>query len=41
MRIRYDAETHTPCVEFRGVPASRTRDLNKNTLLDLDGRGNI
>ena len=41
MRIRYFAETDTLHIEFRNVPVSETRDLDENTLLDLDAEGNI
>jgi len=41
MKIRYYAETDTLHIEFRDVPVSETRDLDENTLLDLDARGEI
>ena len=41
MRIRYFAETDTLHIEFRNVPVSETRDLDENTLLDMDAEGNI
>ena len=41
MRIRYFAETDTLHIEFRDVPVAETRDLDENTLLDLDAEGNI
>ena len=41
MRIRYFAETDTLHIEFRNVPVSETRDLDENTLLDIDAEGNI
>ena len=41
MKIRYFAETDTLHIEFRNVPVSETRDLDENTLLDLDAEGNI
>lgn len=41
MKIRYYSETDTLYIEFREVPVAETRDLDENTLLDLDGRGEI
>ena len=41
MKIRYYAETDTLYIEFRDVPMVETRDLDENTLLDLDARGDI
>jgi uncharacterized protein YuzE len=41
MRIRYFAETDTLFIEFRDAPVAETRDLDENTLLDVDASGNI
>jgi uncharacterized protein YuzE len=41
MRIRYFAETDTLLIEFRAVPVAETRDLDENTVLDVDADGNI
>jgi uncharacterized protein YuzE len=41
MKIRYFAETDTLHIEFRDVPVMETRDLDENTLLDLDEQGNV
>jgi uncharacterized protein YuzE len=41
MKIRYYAETDTLYIEFRDVPVAETRDLDDNTLLDVDGSGEI
>lgn len=41
MKIRYFAETDTLHIEFRNVPVSETRDLDENTLIDIDTEGNI
>lgn len=41
MRIRYFAETDTLHIEFRDVPVAETRDLDENTLLDIDAEGMI
>ena len=41
MKIRYYAETDTLYIQFRDVPVVETRDLDENTLLDLDAYGDI
>jgi uncharacterized protein YuzE len=41
MKIRYFQETDTLYIEFRSAVVSETRDLDENTLLDLDDQGNI
>ena len=41
MKIRYFAETDTLHIEFREAAVVETRDLDENTLLDVDGQGNI
>ena len=41
MRIHYCAETDTLHIEFRDAPVTETRDLDENTLLDLDAVGDI
>ena len=41
MNIRYYTETDTLYIEFRDVAVAETRDLDENTLLDLDDGGNI
>ena len=41
MKIQYYAETDTLHIEFRDVPVAETRDLDENTLLDVDADGNI
>ena len=41
MKVRYFADTDTLLIEFRDVPVSETRDLDENTILDLDANGNI
>jgi uncharacterized protein YuzE len=41
MRIRYFAETDTLLIEFREAPIAETRDLDENTVLDVDAQGNI
>ena len=41
MRVRYYKDTDTLYIEFRDVPVSETRDLDENTLLELDEKGNV
>ena len=41
MRIRYFADTDTLFIEFRDIPVAETRDLDENTILDIDSDGNI
>jgi uncharacterized protein YuzE len=41
MKIRYFAGTDTLLIEFREAAVTETRDLDENTLLDLDANGNI
>lgn len=41
MKVRYFADTDTLLIEFRDAPVTETRDLDENTLLDLDDQGNI
>lgn len=41
MRIRYFADTDTLLIEFRDLPVAETRDLDENTVLDVDASGNI
>ncbi len=41
MRIRYFEATDTLLIEFRDAPVADTRDLDENTLLDVDATGNI
>ena len=41
MKVRYFADTDTLLIEFRDSPVADTRDLDENTLLDVDAQGNI
>ena len=41
MRVRYFQDTDTLLIEFRDAPVAETRDLDENTILDLDAKGNI
>ena len=39
MKIRYFEETDTLLIEFRDAPVVETRDLDENTILDVDKDG--
>jgi len=41
MKVRYFADTDTLLIEFLDSPVSETRDLDENTVLDVDAKGNI
>lgn len=41
MRVRYFADTDTLFIEFQDAPVFETRDLDENTVLDVDSNGNI
>ncbi len=41
MKIKYFQDTDTLYIEFRAVEAAETRDLDENTLLEVDGDGKI
>jgi uncharacterized protein YuzE len=41
MKIRYFADTDTLCVELNNHPVAETREINENTLLDLDANGDL
>ena len=41
MNIKHFQDTDTLYIEFRAVDVAETRDLDENTLLDLDGEGDI
>jgi uncharacterized protein YuzE len=41
MKVRYFADTDTMLIEFRDAPVSESRDLDENTVLDVDVYGNI
>lgn len=41
MRIQYFADTDTLCVEFTDGAVEETKDINENTVIDLDSRGNL
>ena len=41
MKIKYFQDTDTLYIVFRSVEVAETRDLDENTLLDVDLDGNI
>lgn len=41
MKMKYFADTDTLHIELRPGPVAESRDLDENTLLDLDQAGNI
>jgi uncharacterized protein YuzE len=41
MKIRYFTDTDTLLIEFKDRPVVETRDLDENTVLDIDAQGNI
>ena len=41
MKVRYFPDTDTLLIEFRKLPVAETRDLDENTVLDVDADGNI
>ena len=41
MKIQYFQDTDTLYIEFKETQVAETRDLDENTLLDVDRAGNI
>ena len=41
MKIKYFADTDTLYLELRPATVFETRDLDENTLLDMDADGNV
>jgi uncharacterized protein YuzE len=41
MKVKYFKATDTLYIEFRDLEIVESRDLDKNTILDLDDEGNI
>ena len=41
MKIKYFADTDTLYIEFKPGAVAETRDLDENTVLDVDADGNI
>ena len=41
MKVKYFSDTDTLYIEFTDRDIAETRDLDKNTILDLDAEGNV
>jgi len=41
MKIRYFQETDTLYIEFKAAELAESKDLDENTILDLDSKGDI
>jgi uncharacterized protein YuzE len=41
MKVRYFEQTDTLLIELKDEPVAETRDLDENTVLDVDRNGNI
>jgi uncharacterized protein YuzE len=41
MKVKYFEDTDTLYIEFRDTTISQTKDLDENTVLDLDAEGNV
>jgi uncharacterized protein YuzE len=41
MKIKYFQDTDTLHIEFRASDVVETRELDENTLLDIDSQGNL
>lgn len=41
MKIKYFQDTDTLYIEFRAAEVAETKDLDEDTLLDIDQKGNI
>jgi uncharacterized protein YuzE len=41
MKVKYFAETDTLYIEFSQHAIAESRDLDENTVLDLDAKGNV
>jgi uncharacterized protein YuzE len=41
MKVQYFADTDTLYIEFRDRNIARSKDLDENTVLDLDADGNV
>ncbi len=41
MKIKYFQDTDTLYIEFRAGSISESRDLDENTLVELDAKGNV
>ena len=41
MKVKYFSDTDTLYIEFRDSEITESRDLDENTILDLDAEGNV
>ena len=41
MKVKYFEDTDTLYIEFRDSTIAESRDLDENTVLDLDAEGNV
>jgi uncharacterized protein YuzE len=41
MKVQYFADTDTMYIEFRDRDVAETKDLDENTVMDLDADGNV
>jgi uncharacterized protein YuzE len=41
MKIKYFQDTDTLYIELRSAEVAETRDLDENTILELDSQGNV
>jgi uncharacterized protein YuzE len=41
MKIQYFEDTDTLYIEFKAADVAESRDLDENTVLDLDKQGNV
>jgi uncharacterized protein YuzE len=41
MKIKYFKDTDTIFIEFRAVESAETRDLDENTILEVDQNGKV
>ena len=41
MKVRYFADTDTLLIEFSDEAVAETKDLDEDTILDVDSQGNI
>jgi uncharacterized protein YuzE len=41
MKVKYFSDTDTLYIEFRNSDITESKDLDQNTILDLDGDGNV
>jgi uncharacterized protein YuzE len=41
MKVKYFEDTDTLYIEFKNAEVTETKDLDENTILDLDRNGNV